>query len=70
MIPEVAFLRKPSGEFDGTGYWNSGLMDIFEPDRPTSFSMTFTKAGIYPYICVVHLNLGMVGTVTVAPAGS
>ncbi|NQW22556.1 MAG: hypothetical protein HQ475_03830 [SAR202 cluster bacterium] len=61
----VAFLVKPSGEFDGTGYWNSGLMDIFEPDRPTSFSMTFTEAGVYDYICAVHDSLGMNGTVTV-----
>ena len=65
VIPEVAFQRKPSGEFDGTGYWNSGLMDIFEPGRPTSFSMTFTKAGTYHYMCVVHSLLGMEGTVTV-----
>ena len=62
---KVAFPVRPSGEFDGTGYWNSGLMDIFEPDRPTSHTMTFTKAGVYDYICAVHGPLGMKGTITV-----
>ena len=30
-----------------------------------SFSFTFTKAGLYPYICMQHEGDGMIGEVTV-----
>ena len=33
----------------------------------TRFRVTFTHAGIYPYICVLHDELGMVGKVIVLP---
>jgi plastocyanin len=33
----------------------------------TRFRVTFTHAGIYPYICVLHDDLGMVGKVIVLP---
>ncbi len=33
----------------------------------TRFRVTFAHAGIYPYICVLHDNLGMTGTVRVLP---
>jgi plastocyanin len=33
----------------------------------TRFRVTFTQAGTYPYICVLHDNLGMVGKVIVLP---
>jgi plastocyanin len=33
----------------------------------TRFRVTFTHAGIYPYICVLHDDLGMVGRVIVLP---
>jgi plastocyanin len=35
--------------------------------NPTRFRVTFTQAGTYPYICVLHDNLGMVGKVVVLP---
>ncbi len=47
------------------GVWNSnsqfpGLM------RPgNSFSVTFTRAGSFPYYCTPHWQLGMVGTINV-----
>src|SRR6185312_12163569 len=37
------------------------------PISPTRFRITFTHAGVYPYICVLHDNLGMVGKVIVQP---
>ena len=62
--PEVLFQVKPSGEFDGTGYWNSGTIGADAPIG-ASFAMTFTKAGSYDYICALHGSLGMEGTITV-----
>ncbi len=46
---------------------SSGFMGV-GPGRPggTAFQVTFTQPGIYHYICVLHDELGMVGTVTVS----
>jgi plastocyanin len=47
-------------------YLNAGF--FFPPSVPaphTSVSFTFTKAGTYPYICALHEDLGMIGTVVV-----
>ncbi len=52
--PEVAFPTIPSGDqYDGTTYANSGLMSL-DPGQPRTFSLTFTKAGTYNYLCLVH----------------
>ncbi len=57
----------PQKTYAGTGYVNSGI--IFAPgtpgNPPTSYSLTFTKAGTYRYTCVVHDALGMRGTIIV-----
>jgi len=37
------------------------------PISPTRFRVTFTHAGVYSYICVLHDNLGMKGKVIVEP---
>lgn len=37
------------------------------PLSVTRFRVTFKAAGIYPYICALHDNLGMVGKVVVLP---
>ena len=37
------------------------------PVGVTRFRVTFSHAGIYPYICALHDNLGMKGTVVVLP---
>src|SRR5574337_752757 len=64
LNPLVAF---PAGgtTYDGTDYHNSGM----PPDNPALFvkytyALTFTKAGTYDYVCVVH-GPGMGGTVEV-----
>jgi len=53
--------------YDGTGYLNSGI--LFPPgvpgNPPTSYSLTFTKAGRYEYWCLVHVPEGMRGTIVV-----
>jgi plastocyanin len=37
------------------------------PLSATRFRVTFTQPGIYPYICVLHDELGMIGQVIVLP---
>jgi len=37
------------------------------PLGPTRFRVTFTKPGAYPYICALHDDLGMKGTIIVLP---
>ncbi len=65
LNPAVAF---PSGgpAYDGTGFVNSGVL----PGGPdaTSFSLTFSKAGTYNYVCLLHP--GMAGQVVVQAAGA
>ena len=63
--PQVAFPAKPSGEFDGTGYYSSGLFGVGPLPGGLNFGMTFTKAGSYDYVCPIHKELGMSGNITV-----
>ncbi len=53
--------------FDGMGYVNSGI--LYPPGAPAplpkSYSLTFTKAGRYTYVCVTHAELGMYGIIVV-----
>jgi plastocyanin len=60
--PQVFF---PAGDatYDGTGYRNSGLPSE-NPLKRSTYSLTFTKAGTYPYVCLLH-GAPMSGTVTV-----
>jgi plastocyanin len=59
-----------------TGSLNSGFLSPAPQDRAnltqsnpgvTRFRVTFTSPGIFSYICAVHDQLGMKGTVTVHP---
>jgi LPXTG-motif cell wall-anchored protein len=63
LNPQNAF---PVGgpNYDGTGFVNSGIIDA----KGKSWSLTFTKAGTYGYVCVLHP--GMAGQVVVQAAGS
>ena len=68
----------PSGgtTFDGTGLVNSGIINqpsnFYPPSvftsQGASYQLTFTKAGSYQYICLLHAGEGMVGTVNVSQA--
>lgn len=65
--PAVGFPASPAGGlYDGSTYANSGVMSL-DPGSPTSFDLTFTKAGTYAYLCLVH-GVMMSGTVTVVDA--
>jgi LPXTG-motif cell wall-anchored protein len=58
LNPQNAF---PVGgpNYDGTGFVGSGVIDA----KGKTFSLTFTKAGTYGYVCVLHP--GMAGQVVV-----
>jgi plastocyanin len=68
--PRIAPKPAPATGYDGSGTVNSGIM--FGPGvplpfpAPSSFSVKFTKAGTYTYICLLHVDQGMGGTITVA----
>jgi plastocyanin len=65
----------PSGgsSYSG-GDANSGLMDASgQLPGGTSYSLMFTKAGTYTYVCLLHSDQGMAGTIVVsdkAPAAA
>jgi len=74
--PEPANPNPPAG-LDGPGHAtinsptqavNSGFMGV-GPGRPggTQLSVTFTQPGTYAYICALHDDLGMAGTIIVRP---
>jgi plastocyanin len=51
------------GSFDGTGFHSSGLVLSFPPAL-FQYKLTFTKAGTYNYICLVHPDMKGVVNVT------
>ncbi len=70
MNPLAAFPAvSQNGQYDGSGLAGSGIMGKEQGQAP-SFSLTFTKAGTYNYICVVHSMMKMTGTIVVDPAGT
>jgi plastocyanin len=44
-------------------FYNSGILALGSP--ASSYSLTFTTPGTFPYVCVVHDQLGMMGNITV-----
>jgi plastocyanin len=62
--PDFFFPSALTGPWDGSTYVNSG-----ELDQGQSFSLTFSKAGTYPYLCLFHSD-AMQGTVQVVAAGT
>lgn len=56
--------------YDGSGYVNSGILSSqYKGVTRNSWSVTFTKPGIYQYYCLVHFPF-MVGTIIVNPRPS
>ncbi|MDR7481137.1 MAG: plastocyanin/azurin family copper-binding protein [Armatimonadota bacterium] len=53
--------------YDGKGYANSGILfpEGNPMKLPSSYSLTFTRAGRYEYYCVIHAPWGMKGTIVV-----
>lgn len=70
LNPKVAF-AVGGHSYDGSGFVSSGILALNVPPGykgvPT-YRLTFTKAGTYNYVCLLHP--GMDGTITVLPAGA
>ena len=63
---------QPVEEYNGTGYVNSGMMSkttLFPGTPPIqTFSVTFDTPGTFQYLCLLHQEFGMRGTVEVVSA--
>jgi hypothetical protein len=64
LNPEVTRPVKPEATYDPDRYFNSGLIGIFA-EGGLGWALTFEEPGTYDYVCVVHEELGMEGTITV-----
>jgi plastocyanin len=53
--------------YDGSTFWNSGMLGVDWPGGLT-WSVTFSTAGTYDYVCLLHAEQGMVGSINVAAA--
>ncbi|MBV8304767.1 MAG: hypothetical protein JOZ04_11190 [Acidimicrobiia bacterium] len=51
------------GSYDGTSFKSTGALDSFPPSLVAP-SITFTKAGTYAYVCLIHPKMGGVVQVT------
>ena len=62
--------QTPETTFAGTGLRHSGIIWTVPgpPNFVTSYELTFTAAGSFQYICILHAPQGMVGTVNVTQA--
>ena len=68
-ISPAVILPSGGSTYDGTGIANSGFIDVTgQVPGGSSYSLTFTKAGTYTYICQLHADQGMAGTIVVGAA--
>lgn len=54
--------------YDGSSFYNSGLLGIPAPGAPSTYELTFPDAGTFNYICALHVFLGQTGVIDVAAA--
>lgn len=69
LVLNPQFFPAGGTEHTGTGYYNSGpIASADQPPDPMfvqSYSLKFTQAGRYEYICIPHYPMGMDATVVV-----
>lgn len=63
--PQLIAPAKPSWAYDPRQYFNSGRMGGTQDEE--SWELTFDQPGTYDYVCGIHRELGMVGTIVVLP---
>jgi len=54
-----------SGTYNASGVHADGLFDSGVLTTGSDFAFTFTAAGDYPYVCTIHADSGMTGTIVV-----
>lgn len=59
-----------AGSYDGSSFFNSGLLTGGQAGRPCCLTLTFTRTGTFPYVDPGDFVLGMRGNVIVAPPDS
>ena len=65
------FPQTPENTFGGTGFRHSGILwTVPAPNSYTSYELTFTAAGNFQYICILHAPQGMAGAVNVTAAAT
>jgi plastocyanin len=64
LNPLEVIPAKPAATYDPTKYYNSSDLGPFSL-AGYSWSLAFDKPGTYAYLCLVHKDLGMKGTITV-----
>ena len=68
QIPDWYFTDPTGGtSYDGSTYFNSGALYPADAGRNHSLTLTFTRAGAFPYVDVGNAVLGMRGSVVVVP---
>lgn len=69
VFPEDPASAAPAGgsTYDGTALTSSGIALPAGVPGSQPYSLSFPRPGTYTYICVIHAELGMVGTITVRP---
>jgi plastocyanin len=61
--PSAPPILVDAGTWDGTGFLSSGFIVSFPPGPFYQYKVTFSKAGTYKYVCLIHTD--MQGTVKV-----
>jgi plastocyanin/sugar lactone lactonase YvrE len=61
--PEIAALSGVDG-YNGSGFYNSGILI-----PGATYNLTFTRPGMYDYLCLIHDEMKMMGKVVVLPPG-
>jgi plastocyanin len=56
--------QPPASGYNGVGYINSGIIGQGWPGQ--LFTVKFTKAGSFPYACILHVDQGMGGVINVS----
>jgi plastocyanin len=55
--------------YNGTGYFNSGIIwgAMVPLPGPQNYTLTFDNPGTYKYLCILHDYMGMIGWISVVP---
>jgi LPXTG-motif cell wall-anchored protein len=72
VINPAVLLPSGGNTYSGSGFFNSGFINgTMDPaPGPRTYSLTFDKEGTYPFMCILHDQMAMEGTIKVVAAGA